>query len=451
MTAPRTVTSARISFPATLAILFTASALISCAGSSPATKAPRPAALSSDGTISNAMFAVVRSGHQVTIIGRQAPSWSATIDAAHGGTIRSFKVPFNGPEIVESDPGKPFAGLFNVHFMSHETPTVTDDRPAEVIAASEKGAEVAKGSLWRPNDNEGRITSIRLHETQVVVEVQGKVGGWRMRGPKNEKVVAFRTVYTFDHGTILCDGEIKWIYPHGTRLEGMALAQSFAPEVINLPVMVVFDHNDRLPMPLTTNAGVEFFHETMKYPLLFEVDLKNGYRLTVRPMELPPQFDGTRRVTFERPWQREGSPLLALRAGTKGGTMPFPVNQPIRFKHALSITYPTYPKPLVTISPAQKYVPGQPLQLSARAIDPSEGVLPGDRIEWEIFNKADRKVAPLGKAQGSRVSFVVPAEFNGEFLTAVARVSNPRKLYGALPAEAVMKLDPLYPPKPAKP
>src|SRR4051812_13686667 len=68
-------------------------------------------------------FAVEEGPGAVTVEYRGDPAWKAVVDQTHGGVVRDFRLPADGPNLVatgDKDDGtiNPMRGLFNLFYMS---------------------------------------------------------------------------------------------------------------------------------------------------------------------------------------------------------------------------------------------------------------------------------------------------------------------------------------------
>ena len=154
----------------------------------------------------DAAYDVEDRGSTVTIVRRGEASWKAVVDRAHGGMISELHLPAEAPNVIAADDGHS-RGLFNLFYMTRVKEGATEDDRIK-----------AKGTLWS-GSTEREVRVARHTADEVVVEARGKAKGWRLLGPPDETVVAYRQTYTFRPDHIECAGELTWLYGHHTRLE----------------------------------------------------------------------------------------------------------------------------------------------------------------------------------------------------------------------------------------
>ncbi|MBX6313507.1 MAG: serine hydrolase [Isosphaeraceae bacterium] len=359
---------------------------------------------------------------EITVTCRAEPRWKAVIDRTYGGVIRHFSLPDDGPNLIAEEPKtdgtvNPFRGMFNAFAM-----TRTDEG---------KDAEArikAKTTLWGKSNGTARIRIVAQGEGEVVVEASGRAFGWRLLGPPDEPVIEYRQVYTFRPDRVACDGEITWIYPHGTRMEDMSVNTFFAPDVVFYPLRLSDDQGRSWDLPITSSKGVRL-PEGVAYPANFDVFLKNGYRLRFRPTRLPEVLADSRWYSFERPWQQDWVQSLSIEGDTQLTEKRFPAGEPARYQYEMQIARlaPDQVPPRLTLSSPKRegaYRLGEEVRFAASAMDSQGRTLPDDAIEWAVYYPFNRLVL---KHKGARLSHVVPTnpdELKGAYIFAVATATD---------------------------
>jgi CubicO group peptidase (beta-lactamase class C family) len=358
----------------------------------------------------------------ITVTCRGDLAWKVVVDRTHGGVIRHFSIPDDGPNLVAEElktdgTVNPFRGMLNVFYMTRVDQGATPDDRVK-----------AKGTLWGKSNGTATIRVASRADDVVVVEAKGRGFGWRLLGPPDEAVVEYRQSYTFRPDRVTCDGELTWVYPHDTRLEEMSLNTFFAPDAVTYPLRVTGDDGRELPLPLTSSKGARL-PDGVSYPCSFDVILKNGHRLRFRPSRLPGPLTSARWFNFERPWQQEGAQAFALVGDTEQADRRFPAGEPTRYRYEMQIARlaPGQAPPRLTItSPGRDgaHRPGETVRFSATATDGRGRPLPGDAIGWSLYYPFNR---PVLQRTGAEMSHTIPAnpdELKGEYLFAVATVAD---------------------------
>lgn len=270
-----------------------------------------------------AQLTVTETRKFVTVTCTQGLTWKATVDGTHGGAVREFCLPADGPNLVAAVDNNPFQGFFNAFVMSRIDEGAT-------IEERIKG----KGTLWRREGNQCTVAVVRRDPTEVVVESRGTTGGWRLLGPRSEKVFSYRQTLTFRPDRVICDGDLSWRYGHSTRMVEFSSENFIAPDLVSYPAYAVRAGDSDFELPITTSKGLALPAEVRGLPTI-RVNLKHGYRLDFRTLELPPQWQKPRWYQFERPWQTDWAQVVAVAADDDMGKDPFPEGKPVHYRYEL--------------------------------------------------------------------------------------------------------------------
>jgi hypothetical protein len=309
----------------------------------------------------------------------------------------------------------PFRGMFNLFYMTRvEGGATPDDRVK------------AKGTIWKYTRDSASLRVVSHDADAVVIEAKGRGFGWRLLGPDTEAVVDYRQTYTFREGGIACDGELTWVYPHGTRLSEMSLESFLAPSAVAYPIRAVDGSGRATDLPVSSSKGAPF-PGGIAYPLTLEVPLRNGHRLRFRTIRLPPVVEKTREYFIERPWQQDWAQAVGFIGDSEQIREPFPPG-PVRYRYEMLVDRPPpglMPPRLTVVSPEREGFcrPGETVRFSAAATDPEGRAIADDRIRWEVY------YPPMQLARehaGKALDFVVPAGVGpkGGFLVAKAAVTD---------------------------
>src|SRR5690348_3258754 len=88
---------------------------------------------------------------EIAVTCRAEPRWKAVVDRAHGGAIRHFSLPDDGPNLIADElktdgTVNPFRGMFNTFYMSRID---QGDSPEARIKAKGRSEERRVGKEWR--------------------------------------------------------------------------------------------------------------------------------------------------------------------------------------------------------------------------------------------------------------------------------------------------------------
>lgn len=368
-------------------------------------------------------FSVTKASGSVTVVHQGDPSWKAVVDRTHGGVVRHFSLPAEGPNLVAADDKEdgttnPFRGMFNTFYM---TRIDRGDNPEDRIKA--------KGTFWGKSDGTATLRLVAQDDDRVVVEAAGQGFGWRLLGPKDEPVVRYRQQYTFRPDRVVCEGELTWVYQHDTRLKDMSVLTFFAPDTVAYPLHATDARGREFELTLTTSKGKRF-PEGLKYPLSLDVSLKNGYGLRFRSLGLPAALEDSRWYSFERPWQHDWAQSIAFEGDTELTLQRFPAGEPARYQYEMQIaaTDPSQAPPRLTIlSPRREtlYRPGQAVRFAASAVDGRGRSIPGESIHWDVYYPYNKLTV---RHDGAELGHTVSTERRDygiyDYLFAVATVTD---------------------------
>jgi CubicO group peptidase (beta-lactamase class C family) len=379
-------------------------------------------------------------GDSIVVTCRGDLAWKAIVDRANGGVVRHFSIPADGPNLVADElktdgSVNPFRGMFNTFYM---TRIDKGENPQDRIKA--------KGTFWGKSNGTATVRVVSQAEDQVVVEARGRGFGWRLLGPADEEVVTYRQSYTFRPDRIVCDGELTWVYPHGTRLREMSLNTYFATDAVAYPLRLTTDDGRTHEVGLTSSTGTRL-PEGFSYPLNFDVTLKNGHRLRFRPLMLPEAVRESRWFSFERPWQTSWDQSLAITGDTEKTSATFSADEPTRYRYEMQIARlaPEEVTPRLTITaPAREssHRLGETLKLTASVAEGRSA--PTQPIEWAVYYPFSRLIR---EETGASITHVIPRDYQelkGEYLYAVATMP----VGGGRTTQDVVKInvDPHVPP-----
>src|SRR5436305_5456239 len=103
-----------------------------------------------------AQLTVTESGKTVTVICNQGLTWSATVDGTHGGAVREFRLPADGPNLVAAGDNGPFQGFCNAFVMSRIDEGATIEERIK-----------AKGTIWRREGNQSTVRVVTRSPAEV--------------------------------------------------------------------------------------------------------------------------------------------------------------------------------------------------------------------------------------------------------------------------------------------
>jgi hypothetical protein len=331
-----------------------------------------------------------------------APTWKARVDLDQGGVVNALHLPAGGPNTVFDRGG--FSGLFNLFACDRR----------EGHPAAGKGGAVAKTMV----KHMGRVESARvLRRTgeRIEIEVRGSASGWRLLGPEGEKVIEYRQTYAFRPDRIEVDGELRWVYGHGTRPADVSLLAYFAPGQVEWPARMSSEGTTPQELQVLISDG-EALPKGIRQPASAEVRLRNGHRLVWRVISLGGVLRDCPWYLYERPWQNKWSQNLGWAgAESKQCRSRQSPGEPILYRYALEI--PSGPSavraPRVRITgPAQREHPGDP-----EGHDSGLFFAPGETIrfrgsgsagiQWQVYRGWD---TPAAQGTGPEFTFRVPAD-----------------------------------------
>jgi hypothetical protein len=338
------------------------------------------------GASARAEFKVVEEKDTITIVHVDEPSWKAVVDRKHGGTIRHFSLPADGPNLVSTQNADhlehSFRGMFSVFYMGR------------VTTGDPKKRSRAKGTLWGRSNDTARLRVVSRSDKEVQVETTGTGFGWRLLGPATEPVVEYRQTYTFLPDRIQCAGELKWVYQHDLKLEVTEFEHFLDYDMIKYPLHVTDDSKLEMELPITGSNG-DLVPKKLAFPFTMLVDLKNDYRLQFRPLHVSPIVEKSRWYCAERPWQQDWAQMIAFEGDIEtvtenfpGTKVAFPEGKFIPYSHEMQISRTPVADlavPKVTITSPKRdgmYKLGDKVHFAATAVDSKGNPLP---IEWQVF------------------------------------------------------------------
>jgi len=352
----------------------------------------------------------IRSTEQaIEVESRAAPTWKIKLDLKQGGVATELRLPASGPNLVTESGG--FAGLFNMF--------ACDARPGQPGAAPDGG--FAKTLL----KNKGVVTSAKVlsnTEREAVIEIRGDTTGWRITGPKEEKVLLYRQTYTFQPEKVVVDGEYTWVYGHDTKPVEIAVMTYFAPGVVNMPVRILKADGNRIPL-LVTSSGGSLFPDGFKHPLALEVALRDGQRVIFRTIRVPEPWLVCPRYSLERAWQTQWAQVVSLTGQTDKCSSAFPVRTPVAIRYEMEFAgkFPDNAPPAVTIVSPEKrkdrgdedgiysgqfFKPGDLVKLAGKATDAEDGEIGPRSLYWQVYRGS---YIPVGAGAGRDFSFRIPS------------------------------------------
>ncbi len=329
-------------------------------------------------------FAVTTNEFGVTVQCLTEPRWQILADRNQGGVISQFHLPDDSPNLISAErkadgTANAFQGMFNALFMGR--------RPGETNATDKTHA---KNSLWRADHCQLSVLSNNGQE--VVVEAKGSASsGSRLLGLAGERVVNYRQTYTCSSNRIVCDGEITWVYPHQTHLAQLTLMTFFAPDAIYHPVYALYGDHQRVELPIVGSDG-GVLPAGGRFPMAFEVKLKNGHRLEFRSLEMPPILEKARTYVYEKPWQQDWAQVLGWTGEDINLDHPetqLAAGQPVHYRYEMVMSElpPSQTPPDVVITwPMRESIHprGEALPFCACATDVQGNPIAASNFQWEM-------------------------------------------------------------------
>jgi hypothetical protein len=365
---------------------------------------------------------VIAAKDLVTVTHTGEPPWAMVLDREHGGVVRDFRLPADGPNLVavsaKADGGvNSFRGMFSLFYMSRVGNDPDDDRLVK-----------AKGTLWGRSNGSAALRVVSRGADEVVIETKGRGFGWRLLGPATEPIIEYTQTYTFRPGRVRVAGAFTWVYPYNTELVQTCVLTFFAPDAVNYPVRAVYEGGTEVALPLTSSRGSPFPGEG--YPRSLLVDLTTGYRLDLRPRRLPGVVEKSRWSFFERPWQQDWAQAIGFMGTTAAAKEKFPAGKPVEYEYEVGLSRPRaddLPPRLTITAPKReaKYKPGDAVRFAAAGTDGRGRTLPGSGIAWEVFhNISELKAAYTGAAFTYTLPDRAEAYGKHDYVVAVATVTD---------------------------
>ncbi|MCX7012631.1 MAG: hypothetical protein NTW86_08720 [Candidatus Sumerlaeota bacterium] len=342
----------------------------------------------------------------ITVSSSEAPTYKIKLDLKQGGVATELCLPADGPNLIYDKGG--FSGMFNLF-------------ACDVLAKPPEGAKdgaVAKMLI----KNMGTLESAKVVKKapeEVVVEIKGTATGWRLLGPKGEKIADYRQTFTFAPRSVVCDGEMTWVYGHDSKPVDVSFYNYFAPDTVNWPVRIGNGKEANQDLQLISGGGAAF-PEGIHNPATFEVWFRNGQRMFMRSIEVPESMRVAPWFKYEKPWQTAWTQNLGFGGNGTDGAPLFPVGKPIAYKYKVEFPAeaPANTPPSVRITdPKRGGKPdaedsdvwsgltvklGEEIRITAKGEDKEDGAIPGASLKWECCRNNKIPVA-----SGSGESFTV--------------------------------------------
>jgi len=354
------------------------------------------------------LIAVRTTEQAIEVESHASRTWKIKLDLKQGGVATALHLPASAPNLIADAGG--FTGLFNAF--------ACDARPGQPGAGPDGG--FAKTLLKNKSTAVSSAQVLSDSGREAVVEIRGETTGWRIAGPKDEKVLRYRQTYTFRPDRVIVDGEWRWVYGYDSSPVEMNVLTYFAEGVVNPPARILKPDGYRIPLAVQSSGGGPF-PDGFNHPITVEVALKNGERLLFRSVTVPELWTNCPLFKYERPWQTQWMQQF----GFSGYCKPqrYPANKPIAYRYELEFAGPFADNkpPLVTIISPQRrrdkadedgvysgqfFKPGEVVKLVGAAKDPEDGELGPLSLYWQIYRAS---YIPFGAGAGQEFALRIPA------------------------------------------